>query len=186
MFSAPKNTINFADELNNRSVILVAPTTSHLHDLSPVFGKFIISRIIAAALTRSKTGNTSRVHLYIDECGPYVDEKLAELMTTMRSRGVGATLAFTTENQMGQYESSIRGQAAINLTGLDKDSANPPTWVRFTCQLPDKTFPVTVPIGLLDREQHMSEKQYLKHRRLNKKGGKYRAKNLRRSPLSKT
>jgi hypothetical protein len=114
MFSAPRNAIDLAAALNAGKIILVSTERAYLHHLSPVFGRYIISRVISAALERASIPKAARrpAYLYIDECAPYVDEK-----TTMRSYGLGAVLAFQDVRQMGTYTHSIQGNTAIKIMG---------------------------------------------------------------------
>jgi hypothetical protein len=124
MFSAPNNAVDFAGALNAGSAILVSTETSSLQHLSPIFGKYVIAQIMNAGLARASMPRAQRrtIHVYIDECYPYVDEKLAEMLTTIRSYGIGVTLAFQGTWQMGAYTRAIQGNTAIKLMSEVEDA----------------------------------------------------------------
>lgn len=194
MFSAPRNALNIAQALNEGKIILVSTERNFLADLSPLFGRYIISRVISAALERAALPRQQRrpAYLFVDECAPYVDEKIDELLTTMRSYGLGAMLAFQEVRQMGAYVSAIQGNTAIKLMSSVQDSdarafaadmrtsadfisqqrvqqGDHPTWSDFACYTRDLPHAVSIrlSIGQLDRYPTMSEADYKKLRALN-------------------
>jgi hypothetical protein len=168
MFSAPRNAINLAKAMNEGKILLVSTEAGFLHDASAVFGRYIISRIIAAALTR--TGDKrKRVHVYIDECEPYVDEKIEKLLTTMRSYGLGATLAFQNEEQMRAFAPTIKANTASKLLFRSHDNPAGPTYADFDGTFGDPAFVnVRLYFGALDKEPMMSEADYRRLREKNR------------------
>jgi len=117
LFSAERNAIDFAEAINQGKIILISTELNFLKDLSPILGKYFITRILSAAQERAALheGERRQVHLYIDEAAAYLDQKIEEVLTTLRSYGVGAILAFQDTHQMGAYLHTIRTNTAIKL-----------------------------------------------------------------------
>lgn len=122
MFSAPKNAVDLRDAFNKGAVVLISTDRKSLQDLSPIIGKYWLSQIMNAALTPRE--NKRPVYLYLDECEPYVDDKLGEILTFMRSYGLGVTMAFQETGQMGSFMNRIMANTAIKFTsGLEPEDA---------------------------------------------------------------
>jgi|ERR1019366_7775687 hypothetical protein len=113
MFSVPRNSVNFAQAFRQGKTILISTDELSLQHLSPVLGKFFISRIVNARLKLGATEKPPRVHLYFDECRPYVDDQIGNIFTTLRSNGVGAMVAFQQVDHMGSQVSTIMTNTAI-------------------------------------------------------------------------
>jgi hypothetical protein len=195
MFSAPSNAIDLPRAINDGMIILISTETAVLKDLSPVIGKYFISRVISAAQERAAISEGERhpVHFYIDEMEPYLDNKTEELLLTMRSYGLGAMLAFHDPNKMGPYLHTIRTNTAIKLvSNVSVEEARPfagsmevdpqfladqkkeagpkPRFTKFACYTADlrRTVAVTLPFGLLDKEPPMDENAYARLRERNR------------------
>jgi len=180
MFSAPANSVDLLDAIEQRKVILISTDANGLQDLSPIFGRFWISQIMNAGRARGSKYGADRpnVHFYIDECAPYVDDKLVSMLTTIRSYGVGVMLAFQGPWQMGTYASAILQNTAVKFAsgdvGLDlpgivpvKSTKTVGAFSLYYSDLPH-TLNVRFQFGELDRLPAMSKSAYHKLRRLNR------------------
>jgi hypothetical protein len=191
MFNAKTNQLDLVDALNTRKIVLVSTDTRFLKDLSPVFGKYIISRVISAALASRRIP----AYVYVDEAKPYTDEKTEELLTTLRSYRLGAILAYQTFPNLAP---SLRVTLATNTTikfigGGDDDAAkifashlrappefiynqlvdsnDPPHFTRFALHVKNKTAtaqPYQIPIGSLDKLPRMDNDAYRRLRAANR------------------
>jgi hypothetical protein len=126
VFGAKNNTIDLADTMNKGKVILISTEYDYLHDNSPLFGRYFISRILAAARQRNEIPREERkrVHVYVDECKPYTDDKLEEVFNTIRSYGVGMTVAYQDVGQMSTHTNGIMGSTTIRITGELKNPSD--------------------------------------------------------------
>jgi hypothetical protein len=196
MFSAPQNSLNLARALNEGKIILVSAERAFLSsELSPMFARYFISRVISAALDRGRMveGSVKPARIYIDECAPYVDEKLDEMLTTLRSYGLGAMLAFQNVHQMGNYVHTIQSNTAIKLMSTvsasdarafagdmrtsaefimenEKPSGSRPPFGKFACYargMP-RAISIQVPFGALDQRLLMSDHDYHRMRMFNR------------------
>lgn len=195
MFSAERNTIDFFQEMNDGAIILIS--TAGMGRLGPLFGRYFVARLDAAAQARAPLLESERtqVHLYMDEAKQYLDPRLAGIFNTLRSFKVGAMVAFQNTGDIGEYTHIIRQSTAIkfmgNVTPHDaKEFANDmmtepefifaqkkargrrPTHTKFACYHPELNpelaVAVTVPILQLDRQKLMSERDYRRLRARNK------------------
>ena len=190
MFSAPRNAVNIAEALNEGKIVLVSTDADGLQDLSPILGKYFIAQVMNAGLSRGSRQTAKRrpVHFYIDECAPYVDDKLAQMLTTIRSYGIGVMMAFQGEWQMKAYTQVILGNTAIKLVGsateadaraFASDMGTDPEFIqaqrkghgfgRFACYTRDlhRAVSVQVPFGQLDEREPMDDAAYQHLRALN-------------------
>jgi hypothetical protein len=121
MFSAPTNSFDVAEALRDGKTILVSTNANALKSNSAIFGKYWIAQTLNAGMSRR--GNRP-IHVYIDECYPYVDDKLGTMLTIIRSYNVGLMLAFQSVGQMGSYTRTILGQTNIKfISGAEKTDA---------------------------------------------------------------
>ena len=191
MFSARNNAVDIGRALNEGKIILVSTDADGLQDLSPIFGKYFIAQVMNAGLSR---GSRQRVkgrpiHFYIDECAPYVDDKLAQMLTTIRSYGVGVMMAFQGEWQMKTYTQAILGNTAIKVVGqaseadaraFASDMHTSPEFIqehrkrgsvgRFACYTSDLPHAISVelPFGKLDEWDQMPDRDYHRMRVVNR------------------
>lgn len=171
MFNAKTNILkNLSDDLDQGKIMLVNTDADFLGDLSPVFGRYIISRVITAALAR-KTRNPA--FLIVDEAFDYTDQKTDQLLRTLRSYGLGVTLAYQSFFDLtpALQRSAITNTSVKYVGGGDRDAANffakhlnttpefifeqgkdghePPTFTRFALHIRNKmqtAQSVTLPI----------------------------------------
>ena len=194
MFSAPRNTVDLAEALNAGKIILVSTEVNYLRDLSPLFGRYIISRVVSAALERAEVPRAQRrqAYLLIDECKPYVDHKIEQILTTMREYGLGVTMAFQDVGQMAPYTGTVISNTAIKLVStISQDDARAlagdmeaaPEFLRghkkqggdnaksatFACYTRDlgRSITIELPFLKLDTYPMMSEADYRRLRRAN-------------------
>ncbi|MGA8906045.1 MAG: TraM recognition domain-containing protein [Acidobacteriaceae bacterium] len=194
MFSAPNNAVDIGQALNEGKVILVSTDADGLQDLSPIFGKYFIAQVMNAGLSRGSRQRAVRrpIHFYIDECAPYVDDKLAQMLTTIRSYGIGVMMAFQGEWQMKTFTPVVVGNTAIKIVGAvddDKDAGafansmrTTPEFImaqkkqggvgRFACYTRDlpSAISIALPFGKLDEQEHMADQDYQRVRALNRSG----------------
>jgi hypothetical protein len=191
MFGARNNAVNIGKALNEGKIILVSTDAEGLQDLSPVFGKYIIAQVMNAGLSRGSKQTAKRrpIHLYIDECKPYVDDKLAQVLTTIRSYGIGVMMAFQGEWQMGAYTPVILGNTAIKVVGEASDAdartfaadmRTDPEFImaqrksrgvgKFACFTRDlpRAISIELPFGQLDKRKPMSDRDYHRMRMFNR------------------
>ena len=126
MFTTPRNSVDLARALNDGKIVLVNTDAAGLVDRSPTFGRYFIAQAYNAGLSRgSRQGQARRpIHIYIDECEPYLDDKIEKMLTTIRSYGVAVMMAFQGEWQMTGYERVIQGNTSIKILGHLKDVAD--------------------------------------------------------------
>ncbi len=196
MFSAPQNALNIAQALNEGKIILVSAERGFLSPaLSPMFARYFISRVISAALDRGRMAKAAvrPARIYIDECGPYVDEKLEEMLSTLRSYGLGAILAFQDVSQMKTYVHTIQSNTAIKLMSTvsasdarafagdmrttpefimehEKPSGERPPFGRFACYARGlgRAISLQIPFGALDKRLLMNDRDYDRMRMFNR------------------
>ncbi len=188
MFNARRNALDLGQALNEGKIVLVSTERNFLQDLSPVFGRYFIFKVISAALERSNATHRPPAYLYIDEAGPYIDEKTEELFSTLRSYGLGAIMAFQYFGQIpALYQRTIMANTSIKLVGggsdedarifasdmrtdpefvfrQTRDTREPPRFTRFAFFVRNSSMecaiPLTVPIGELDRRPKMPKGSY--------------------------
>jgi len=195
LFGAPRNAINFTDAFRRGKTILISTDDSPqgLSDLSPVVGRFFISRIVTAGLELGAQEEPARVHLYFDECQPYVDDELGRIFTRLRSNGIGAMVAFQQVEHMGNQVSTIKTNTAIKFMGSVREpdakafasdmgtepefimaqripGTRAPQWTKFACftEELERAIPLTIPIGSLNNRQ-IPEEDYRRVRANNRK-----------------
>jgi len=190
MFTSPYNSVDLGKALNDGKIVLVNTDAEGLVDRSPTFGRYFIAQAYNAGLSRgSRQGQKRRpIHIYIDECAPYLDEKIEKMLTTIRSYGVGVMMAFQGQWQMAGYERVIQGNTSIKILGHLRDDADakmfagnmgttveflkaqhkdpnePPQYGDFGCFTTElrRTVSIRVPFYQLDKRKQMSESAYLR------------------------
>jgi len=190
MFTTPHNSVDLGKALNDGKIVLVNTDAEGLVERSPTFGRYFIAQAYNAGLSRgSRQGQKRRpIHVYIDECQPYLDDKIEKMLTTIRSYDVGVMMAFQGEWQMTGYERVIQGNTSIKILGHLKDAADakmfagnmgtsveflmaqrkdpsePPQYGGFACYTTDlnRTVAIRVPFYQLDNRKQMSESAYFR------------------------
>ena len=79
MFSTV-NRLDFFEEMQRGSCILVNTSEAKLKDASALFGRYIIARVMAAAFERAALPDEKRkpTFLIVDEAAPYFDDRFEE------------------------------------------------------------------------------------------------------------
>lgn len=181
LFLAPANTVDFFDELNRGTVILVDTDKAFLGAKnSSYLGRIAIALILQAILERAATPGFKRpVHLYVDEAGEYFDKSIDTFLTEARKQSAGITLA---HQYLGQMAPELRGSVAANTSikfagGLSNQdakavAADMRTDPQFILDQPKLTFAchirghtkravaLTVTPGMLEDEPAMTEEEY--------------------------
>lgn len=196
MFNARTNCLDLTRALNEGKIVLISTERNALQDLSPIFGRYWIFRVISAALQRATQRERRQAYLYIDEAGPYVDEKAEELFSTLRSYGLGAIMAFQQFDQVPPaYQRTIMANTAIKMIGGTSmydaktfagemrttpdfifnhscDVGDRPKETRFATYVKNagmqQAITLEVPIGELDRRPRMGDREYAYLRKRNR------------------
>jgi TraM recognition site of TraD and TraG len=121
MLNAPVNRVDFFEELNKGTIILVNTSQEYLKDDSTFCGRYIIARTMAAAFERASLPRNARkqAFLIVDEAAPYFDDdQFATLLTRVRQYGLGVTIAFQDLAQAGaKLQNAIANSAAVKFAG---------------------------------------------------------------------
>lgn len=195
MFNANRNALNMATALNEGKIILVNTEEGYLHDSSPVFARYIIALANSAALSRTNIPEEKRrqAYLYIDEAGPYFDDRTPKLFRTLRSYGLGIVAAF---QDFGQADAGLRsamfGSTSIKMSagGSHQDATvihsemnvedpafifnqgfkhrSHTDWATYVRNETPKAISLRAPHGYLDSQPQMTDEQYQRFRADNK------------------
>jgi hypothetical protein len=183
MFSTV-NRIDFFDEMQRGTCILVNTSEALLKDGSALFGRYIIARVMAAAFERASLPDEQRkpTFLVVDEAAPYFDEQFEKLLTRVRQFKLGVVIAFQhLEQASDKLRSAIASNTSVKYAGglgyadsrwlaremrtspehllsLRKDSNDPPRHTRYACYVRGMDTPVdlTVPFYTLEGMPKMS------------------------------
>ena len=192
MFSSV-NRVDMFTELQRGSIVLINTSTRLLkEDASPLFGRYMIARTLAAIFERAALPEEDRrpAFLIIDEAAPYFDDTFDAMLTRVRQFKLGVVIAFQHLEQAGdRLRSAIASNTAIKyaggagyndsrwlaremrtspefIQGQKRDAREPPRFTQFACHVrnfTDTAVSLTVPIGTLEKLPRMSEEA---HRRL--------------------
>lgn len=195
MFNARSNSLDMFSALNEGKIVLVSTEEGYLHDASPVFARYIIALATSAALSRSEIAETQRrqAYLYLDEAGPYFDDRTPKLFRTLRSYGLGIVAAFQDFAQVnGNLRSAIMGSTSIKMAagGSHADASvlykemnlEDPSFIfnqafenrgftDWACYIRNRTksaVTLRAPHGYLDSQPRMGDEQYERFRESNR------------------
>ena len=185
-FNAHRNALDLRAALDNGQIVLISTEVRVLGELSAVFGRYFIFRTMAAAYNRLNRDRDA--FLYVDEAAPYVDQKIEELYTTLRSYGLGAVFAFQDFSQVKTYQRVVMGSSAIKMVGGNslenaktfasemgsttpefinaqgRDPGDNPRFTRFALHVRNtgmtQAVGVTIPVGALEQEPKMPQADY--------------------------
>ena len=177
LFLAPQNTIDFFEELNSGSVILIDTSKAFLAETqSSYMGKIAIALVLNAIAMR--TGYCHSTMVYIDEAHEYFSEKIDTFLNQARKKKAGITLAHQNLSQLptSQLRNSIASSTSIKFVGgtsdhdariLARDMRTTLEFIQsqstlhFACYVKNAgTTSVKVPVGILDTEAQMSDEEY--------------------------
>lgn len=181
LFLAPENTVNFFDELNKGTVVLVDTNKAFLGAKnSSYLGRIAIALILQAILERAATSGFKRpVHLYVDEAGEYFDKSIDTFLTEARKQSAGITLAHQYFGQMApELRASVAANTSIKFAGglssqdakaVAADMRTDPPFIldqpklTFACYIRGHTkraVALSVTPGALEDEPTMPEEEY--------------------------
>lgn len=189
LFLAPENTIDFYEELNDGSVILIDTAKAYLGAKnSSYMGRIAITLILNAILSRAGTSHRHPTMLYLDEAAEYFDKSIDTFLTEARKQRAGMTIA---HQYLGQMSPELRGSVASNTAvkfagGLSMQDARTlapdmrctteflqsQKKLHFGCFVRNATpeaISVHVPFGVLDGEQELTEEEYTAFRERNRR-----------------
>ncbi|MBN8807803.1 MAG: DUF87 domain-containing protein [Sphingomonas sp.] len=119
VLSAQETKIDFFDELNRGSVILVDTAKSSIGSASTVFGGMVLALIFQAMLGRDDHDRRlwRPTFVYVDECANYMSDDIAEMLTELRKFNCGLVLAHhdlaQATKRSAALEAAILSQPAI-------------------------------------------------------------------------
>lgn len=192
MFSARRNMVDLAAALREGKIVLINTGKQWLPgELSAIFGRYWIGRIMGAAISRGPNSGR-QASLYVDEAKDYSDHNTAEIFQTMREYRLGATYAFQEFDQVPTHlRSAIMANTTLKMVGggyradaeifakemgnidpdvifaQQRDPGEYPKRTRFMCYIRNvstSAFIVEVPIGSLDIEPSMDTTAYARMR----------------------
>ena len=170
LFLAPENSIDFYEELQNGSIILIDTDKAYLQATnSGYFGKIALSLVLNAILARAAVSHKHPTLVYIDEAGEYFDKSIDTFLTECRKQKAGLTIAHQYLGQLpNELRASVASNTAIKLAGgvstqdakaLAPDMRTTSDFImeqkslNFACYVKGQpTVSVHVPIGILDKE----------------------------------
>lgn len=152
LFTCSQNAIDWYEELNNGSIILVNTNDSAIgEESSKLFGRMVIGLVIQALKMRSPDIPEERrypVYVYVDEAHNFFSDQTEKVLTDFRKLGAGALFAHQHLQQPGLSDDLRAG--LLNLTNtkfgaklkLDASRMAPlmATTTEFLQSLPDYTF----------------------------------------------
>lgn len=96
ILNATIHSIDWFQELNQGSIIVVNTSRNTFRAEMPLFGRYIISKVLAAAFERESIPENNRrpAFLIVDEAADYFDENFNDLLTRVRQFKLGVTIAF--------------------------------------------------------------------------------------------
>jgi hypothetical protein len=115
LFLSPNSTIDFHEEINRGSVILIDTNKDYLGKTnSGYMGRVSIMLLLKAILERAANPSERPVFVYIDEAGEYFDASIDNFLTEARKYNAGLILA---HQHIGQMPADLRASVASN-TGI--------------------------------------------------------------------
>ena len=112
LFLSPRTTIDFHEEINRGSVILIDTNKDYLGKTnSGYMGRVCIMLLLKAILERAANPSDRPVFVYIDEAGEYFDSSIDNFLTEARKYKAGLILA---HQHIGQMPTDLRASVASN------------------------------------------------------------------------
>lgn len=185
MLDKQQNRVDLFDAMNKGSIILINTAKDLLkQEGCEILGRFFIALIAQAVQERASLPEDKRrpTFVYIDEAQDYFDESIESLLNQGRKYKVGLTIAHQNLDQFSQkLRASVMASTSIKLVGglSAKDTAAfaremgcEETFIserrkhqkhtEFACVIRNHTREpraLAVPLGLMEREPRMSEKE---------------------------
>jgi hypothetical protein len=192
MFSAKDHRLDLFTALQQRKTVLVNTSKSLLKDASPLFGRFLIARVLAAVFERVAIPDPDDhvpTYLIIDEAQEYLDEQFEELLTQARKFKLGVVFAHQTLKQLEDLQAIVASNTSIKFAGgvSDRDARTLAPDMRtdaefihsmqkhgrsteFACyirNLTPKAVRISVPFLTLETAPRMTERERTKVRQAN-------------------
>src|SRR5208282_2149967 len=188
---ANKNKVDFYDELQNKGSIILVNTSERLlkENGSPLFGRYIIARTLAAAFERASISEQTRrpTFLIVDEAAPYFDDTFEKILTRVRQFKLGVCLAFQHMEQASEkLRSAIASNTSVKMAGglgytdsrwlardmettpeflkaQRRDGSDPPQWTQLACYVRNYTpqaVSIRVPFYTLENMPQMTDEEH--------------------------
>ena len=127
IFSAPRNRLDMFSAMQAGKIVLVNTSKSLLKSASPLFGRYMIMQVLAAAYERVAIPEAERkpAYLIVDEAHEYFDKTLEDILTQCRKYRVGLICANQTLDQCSpDIRSTLISNTSIKLMGglSDRDA----------------------------------------------------------------
>jgi hypothetical protein len=122
-----KSKIDLFKAINTGKMIVVNVNRSHLGDAAGLLGRFFIAIQCQAALRREEDVQYRPAFLFVDEAWRYFDEKIEEMLNTIRKRRLGLVIGTQQISQFKNVSMSLRTaafQSAIKFAGMMTDAEN--------------------------------------------------------------
>lgn len=195
IFAGRRNRIDWFDALQSGKIVLVNTAKGLLKGASPLFGRYAIAQVLAAAFERVAVPERERrdAFLIVDEAQTYFDERLEELLAEARKFRLGVLFA---HQHMGQLVAAgLRAAVATNTSvkmcgGVSEHDARllapdmnttaevlrgtrkvDGQWGEFACHVRNVTpaaVTLRIPFGALEAEPRMSDRAHRRLRALNR------------------
>ena len=127
IFSTPRNRLDMFSAMQAGKIVLVNTSKSLLKSASPLFGRYMIMQVLAAAYERVAIPEAERkpAYLIVDEAHEYFDKTLEDILTQCRKYRVGLICANQTLDQCSpDIRSTLISNTGIKLMGglSDRDA----------------------------------------------------------------
>jgi hypothetical protein len=180
-FNSQENKLDFFEEMNRGSIILIDTAQGYLHDAHGVLGRLFISLCYRAILERAAIDEEDRVptFLYVDEAASYFDASIEKLLTDARKFKCACTFAHHFLHQASDKLRASLAGTGIKFVGKPSAAdaramaADMRTNPEFLLAQPDFTFAAYLsgvtthainieapPSPLSDESNWLSEEQY--------------------------
>lgn len=192
MLSASENKFDPLRCMQERKVVLISTDTEHLDEASPVFGRFLIAQIMAAARRRPQNDRKLAL-LIIDEAKAYFDEKTEEILADARQFGLGLIFATQHVEQLPEgVRKAMYGNTSIKFVGevgygdavalsremnttaehlkglVGLDYGRPAQWATYASGVTPAAVTLAVPYGTLEALPKMDDAAHGALRRANR------------------
>jgi hypothetical protein len=181
LFTAPETKLDIFDMLNGGGIILVDTAKDFLKGSSAHFGRIFISLVLQAILERAVIPEAKRrpTFLIVDEAAAYFDSNIDDFLTEARKYKCGcvfahqfldqatpslrASLAANTSIKMAGGVSTVDARALASDMRTTSDFILSQSKLSFACHIRNVTpnaVSIPIPVGLLEREEKLSDDAY--------------------------
>lgn len=181
LFLAPRNTVDFFEELNKGTTILIDTSKAFLGAKNSAYlGRVAITLVLQAILERAAHGGYKRpVFLFVDEAKEYFDQSIDTFLTEARKQNAGLIIANQHLTQMtSELRASVAADTSIKFSSgasnldaraLASDMRTTPQFLldqpvlTFACYIKGTTpqaVPISVELLKLENEPMMDDENY--------------------------